>query len=60
MAPKPLLFLFLLRNKSKRIQVLTVLAQFSRQMVRMPQFFRSYHHYLMKAITYEVQYPAST
>ena len=59
-APKPLLFSFLLRNQNKRIQVLTILTQLSRQMVRMPQFFRSDHHYLMKAITYAIQYPAST
>ena len=38
-APKPLLFSFLLRNQNKRIQILTVLTQFARQMVRMPAFF---------------------
>ncbi len=38
-APKPLLFSFLLRNQNKRIQILTVLTQFARQMVRMPAVF---------------------
>ena len=59
--PKQLLISFLLMKQNHHIQIHTVLTQFARQMVRMPAvFFERYHPYLMKAITYAIQYPAST